>query len=216
MTGSILPDFLDAVPPLLLAGAGAILAAVLGGLLVRRLPMSGRLLRIGGNLVLFGVLALAVLRFARLDPSFDALLPQFGMPVQRVAGGETRVPLSSDGHFWIEARVNGTSQRFMVDTGATVSALSTEAARKAGVEPDPMRLPVMVRTANGTVPARLGTIAELRFGNITASELDTLITGETGGLNVLGMNFLSRLKGWRVENGELILSPVAAMKGGGD
>lgn len=204
----VLPDALFALPPLLLAGGAAVIAVVLGGMILGRLPLTGRLLRTGGNLVLFGVLALAVLRLARLDPAFDALLPQFGMPVQRVAGGETRVPLSSDGHFWIEARVNGSSQRFMVDTGATVSALSTEAARRAGVEADPLRLPVAVRTANGTVPARLGTIEELRFGNIAASDLDALITGETGGLNVLGMNFLSRLKGWRVENGELILSPA--------
>jgi aspartyl protease family protein len=201
------PPALQNLPPLLLVAAVAVLAVYLGGLLARRLPWTGGTLRVLGNLVLVGVLVLTAMRFVRLDPQFDALMPRFGMPVQSVAGGETRVPLSADGHYWIEATVNGSTQRFMVDTGATLSALSVGAARDAGVEPDPLRLPVLVRTAGGTTRAELAHVEDLRFGNIVAKDLDAIITGDTGGLNVLGMNFLSRLKGWRVEDGVLILTP---------
>jgi len=203
-----LPETLFALPPLVVAALAAVLAVFAGGLIARRLPLTGRLLRILGNVVLLGAVLLAVLRFARFDPAFDALLPQFGMPVQSVVGGETRVPLSADGHYWVEASVNGSDQRFMVDTGATISALSSEAAREAGVEADPLRLPVAVRTAGGLVSARLATIGDLRFGNIVADDVDALVTGETGGLNVLGMNVLSRLGSWRVEGGVLILVPA--------
>ena len=202
-----LPPVLQNLPPLVLLGAVALLVAFTGSLVMRHLPLTGRLLRTLGNVTLFGILLLSVMRFVRLDPSFDALMPQFAMPVQRVAGGETRVPLSSDGHYWIEASVNGATQRFMVDTGATISALSVDAARAGGIKPDPLGLPVIVRTANGTTQAQMAKVEELRFGNVVARNLDAIITADTGGLNVLGMNFLSRLKGWRVEDGVMILTP---------
>lgn len=198
---------LAGLPPLLLLAIGAVILTVVGTLIGRALPMSGRLLRFLGNFALLAVFAVTVLRFAQLDPQFDGLAPRLGLPAQTVAGGETRVPLSADGHYWIEADVEGSRQRFMVDTGATLTAISQEAASEAGVEPDPMRLPVIVRTANGPTQAHMARIGELRFGSIVARDLDSIVTGATGGLNVLGMNFLSRLKGWRVEDGVLILTP---------
>ena len=70
-----------------------------------------------------------------------------------------------------------------------------------------MREPVLMRTANGTVPAQLATIDELRFGNVVARGLDTVIAPGMEGTSVLGMNFLSRLAGWRVEGQTLILTP---------
>lgn len=194
------------LPPLLLLALAAILLGIIGGLAGRVLPRTGRALRLVGNLVLAGAVLLSFVRFARMDPAFDSLLAPFGMPAERVSGGETRVPLSSDGHYWISAMINGETERFMVDTGATISALSEEAASAARLKPDPLRLPVMVRTAGGDIAARLARIEDLRFGNVVARDLDVIVTGETG-VNVLGMNFLSRLKGWRVEEGVLVLTP---------
>ncbi len=68
-------------------------------------------------------------------------------------------------------------------------------------------MPVRLRTASGTMTARMATIDDLAFGNIVARDLDAVIAPGIGGLNVLGMNFLSRPKGWRVEDGELVLVP---------
>lgn len=195
------------LPPLLLAAIAAFLVTTLGGLVRRPLPLVSGLLRFSGNAALLGVVVLAGVRFARLEPSLDAPLGSLGLPAQRVEGTETRVPMAADGHFWITAKVNGTRQRFMVDTGATVSAIASDAAAQSGIAPDKLRLPVVVRTANGPTEAQMGHIASLRFGSIAARDLDVVITANTGGLNLLGMNFLSRLKGWRVEDGVLILSP---------
>jgi aspartyl protease family protein len=134
-------------------------------------------------------------------------LPRFGLPAQTVEGGETRVPLGRDGHYWIKAEVNGLQRRFLVDTGATLTAVSPELASESGIVAAPGRIPVQLRTANGTMPARLATIENLAFGNIVARDLDAVIAPGLGGMNVLGMNFLSRLKGWRVEAGVLVLVP---------
>lgn len=202
-----LETYLGNAPPLLLGAFAAIALALLASGLGRVSPRLGGLLRLAGNLTLLGVFALAVMRFVRLDPAFDSLTANLAMPAQTVVGGETRVPLSADGHYWVEARVNGSPQRFMVDTGATLTALSSEAARAADIDPDPLRLPVVVRTANGATQAQMARIGEVRFGSIVARDMDAIVTGSTGGLNVLGMNFLSRLKGWRVEDGVLVLTP---------
>ena len=207
-----LPPALTGAPPLLLAAGGAIVLVMIAGMIRGFLPVTGRLLGFVGNVALLAVFALTVVRFVHLDPTFDSLTSNIGMPAQTVAGGETRIPLAADGHYWIEARVNGVRQRFMVDTGATITALSDDAAAAAGIRPDPLRLPVSVRTANGEVEARMARVGELRFGSIVARDMDVIVTGSTGGLNVLGMNLLSRLKSWRVEGGVLILSPKHPQK----
>lgn len=191
---------------LLLAAVGAMLLGVIGTLLLRPAPALGRLLRMTSTLGLVGILLLVVLQLSRMDPRFDLALPEVGLPEQVVEGGETRVPLAPDGHFWLRAEVNGHPASFMVDTGATLTAISTETAAAAGLEPREAGLPVRMQTANGAVAADLTTIDELRFGSVAARGLDAIIAP---GLptNVIGMNLLSRLASWRVEGGTMILVP---------
>ena len=71
----------------------------------------------------------------------------------------------------------------------------------------------MLNTANGAVTAELTTLDSLRFGNIEAGGLDAVIAPNLGNTNVLGMNFLSRLEGWRVKQGDLILEPGGLEEG---
>lgn len=194
--------------PLLAAALVAMIVAFAGSLVAPALPRLGRGLRAAGNLALVAVVGLTMLQVTRLsNPALELALPRVGLPAQRVEGAETRVPMAADGHFWIEASLNGTPQRFLVDTGATLTAVSDTLARRSGIEPSPGRMPVQLRTANGAMAARLATIRSLAFGNVVARDLDAVIAPGIGGMNVLGMNFLSRLKSWRVEDGDLILVP---------
>ena len=194
--------------PLLAAALAAMIVALAGSLIARPAPRIGRILRLGGNLALVAVVGMTMLQVARLsNPSLELALPRFGLPAQTVEGAETHVPMAEDGHFWIEAMVNGAPRRFLVDTGATLTAVSEELAAETGIAPAPGRMPVQLRTANGTMAARLATVDSLAFGNIVARDLDAVIVPGMGGMNVVGMNFLSRLKSWRVEDGDLILVP---------
>ena len=194
--------------PLLAAALIAIVVTLAGSLIGGATPRLGRIMRTGGNLALIAVVGMTVLQVARLsNPALDLALPQVGLPAQRIAGSETRVPLAADGHFWVEALVNGEPRRFLVDTGATLTAVSERLAESSGIEPAPGRMPIQLRTANGALTARLATIEEFGFGNIVARDLDAVIVPGMDGINVLGMNFLSRLKSWRVEDGELVLVP---------
>ena len=199
--------WLGHLSPLFAATCAALLLVVVGGVVASRGGRIGGAVRFAGNLLMLAVFALAVMRFVRMDPSFDAALHSIGGPAQTVSGGETRIPLSADGHYWIKARLNGVPLRLMVDTGATVTALSGDVAEAAGVEPDRLRPDAMVETANGTVSASPARIDELQFGSVVARDLDAIVLPGEGGPNVIGMNFLTRLKGWRVEDGVLILTP---------
>ena len=192
---------------LLLAALAAMIMGVLGSLTMRRLPALGQSLRLASTFGLMGVLVLVILQTSRLDPRFDLAVPELGMPQQVVAGGETRIPLARDGHYWLRGQVNGVPTAFMIDTGATLTAVSQETADRARLKPGAGGFPIVMQTANGSVQADMTTIDELRFGNVSARGLDAIIAPGLGPTNVIGMNLLGRLKSWRVEDGTLILVP---------
>lgn len=192
---------------LLMSAVAAMVIGVLGSLVIRPLPTVGRLLRAVSTLGLMAILVMVVLQLSRLDPRFELAVPELGMPEQVVEGGETRIPLSRDGHYWLTAKVNGHPTRFLVDTGATLTAISSQTAAAAGLEPRDTGLPVRMQTANGAVAAQLTSIDELRFGNIAARGLDAIIAPNLGPTNVIGMNFLSRLASLRIESNSMVLVP---------
>lgn len=193
--------------PLLALAMAAIFAVALGGTLKRAAPRLARLLQGVGNLAVVAALLLTIAQVARLTTGNDLALPQIGLPEQHVSGGETRIAMSNDGHFWLRGSVNGVPERFLVDTGATLTALSESTAAEAGVDAQPLRQSVLMRTANGTVSAKLARIEVLRFGNVVARDLDAVIAPGLGETNVIGMNLLSRLASWRVEGRTLVLVP---------
>ena len=204
-------EIIRAVPRsgLLVGTIAALFIGWIGAMMLRKKVAGGRLVRTVSTLALVGILLTVFLQLARFDPRLDAVT-ELGMPEQRIVGEETLIPMAADGHYWLVAEVNGVPTRFLVDTGATLTAFSTRSAQQAGLEPRTGGLPVMLNTANGTVTADLTTVDSLRFGNIEAAGLDAVIAPNLGSTNVLGMNFLSRLDGWRVEQGDLILNPGAA------
>jgi aspartyl protease family protein len=192
---------------LMIAALAAMVVGVIGSLVFRRVPALGRVLRSVSTLGLMGILVLVVLQLSRLDPRFEMAVPQLGLPQQVVEGRETRVPLAPDGHFWLRAKVNGVPVNFLVDTGATLTAVSAETAERVGLQPREAGIPIRMQTANGAVAAQLTTIDDLSFGNVAAHGLDAIIAPGLGPTNVIGMNLLSRLSSWRVEGNTMILVP---------
>lgn len=195
---------------LLMAALAAMVLGWAGSLLLRRGKRFGHALRTASSLGLAAVLVLVVLQLSRIDPRFDVAVPELGLPDQVVEGGETRVPLGPDGHFWLRASVNGVEGNFMVDTGATITAISQGLADRAGLVPRRGGIPIMISTANGTVAAKVAPVGTLAFGNIEAHGIDAVVAPNFGETNVLGMNVLARLDGWRVEKNELVLTPAAS------
>jgi len=184
----------------------AIGAAVLITLL-QRIPYVGRIIRLGFSLALLAFLIFIILQQAPYQPELGRFTQRLGLDDQRVVGRELRVAMAPDGHFWVLASINGVKTRMLIDSGATVTAISEETARSADVDTGRGLTPVMLRTANGVAPAETGSIDELRAGNIVARNLRIVTAPGMGELDVLGMNFLSQLQSWRVEGKTLILVP---------
>ncbi|MGK2910687.1 MAG: retropepsin-like aspartic protease family protein [Sphingobium sp.] len=130
-----------------------------------------------------------------------------GKPRQTVEGGSLRVAMSSDGHYWVDGTVNDVPARFLIDSGATVTALSAATAKAARLEIDTQRMPLVLNTANGTVEVQRAVATEIKVGSIKASDLPVVVSPAFGDVNVIGMNLLSQLNSWRVENRQMVLEP---------
>ena len=124
-----------------------------------------------------------------------------GTPVEQ--GRETRVPMAIDGHFWVNARLNGRDVKFLVDSGATTTTIDRGTAKAAGIEVSGHR-DQFVRTGNGVIRVSSGRADELTIGTITRHDVGLEIA-DNDDLNVLGMNYLSSLSRWSVEGRWLVL-----------
>jgi len=184
----------------------AILVLVISAFMVRRVPIGRGLQMFAAWIVIF----LAAFVAFTLKDDFIALGKRVmdetrGGSTQVVQAGEAlRVRQSLDGHFWVTGELNGEPVRFLVDSGATTTSISAATARRAGIEPRG-GFPAVVRTANGNVQVQRGRAERLKVGTIERRDLAVHFSEAFGDMNVLGMNFLSSLSGWRVEGKWLIL-----------
>lgn len=122
--------------------------------------------------------------------------------------GARRVSLRSDrsGHFRTEARVDGRDLDFLVDTGATVIALTQKDAERIGIRPFLSEYTTNVNTANGPAKAARARINRIDIGGVVVRDVDALVMPD-GALqqNLLGMAYLSKLKRFEYSSGNLVL-----------
>jgi aspartyl protease family protein len=185
----------------------ALLVFVASALTVRKIPIGKGLKMFAGWVIIFLAAFVAftlkddIVGFANqvLD---ERRAESTGVQV----GEELQIKQSLDGHFWVDARLNGKDVRFLVDSGATTTSISGRTARRAGIEPR-SGIPAVVQTANGVVTVQRGRAERLEVGHIVREDMAVHISDGFGETNVLGMNFLSSLSGWGVERNRLILKP---------
>ena len=125
-----------------------------------------------------------------------------GTPIQ--SGEELRLAMRDDGHFWVNASVNGQEAPFLVDSGASITTVSPAVAAAAKIETG-MRV-AQVETANGEVQMPIAKAERFEVGPIVRTDF-TVHVNNGDDTNVLGMNFLSSLQSWRVEGNTLVLQP---------
>lgn len=176
-------------------------------MLLQRIPFVGRVIRFAFSAALLAFLIFVLLQQAPYQPELARFTDRLGLDNQQVVGKEVRVRMSPDGHFWVNASINGVKRRMLIDSGATVTAISESTARTAAVDAGTTFTPVVLSTANGSAPAKTGSVDELRVGNIVARNLKVVTSPGLGELDVIGMNFLSKLQSWRVEDRTLVLVP---------
>ena len=189
---------------LMLGGLYLLMAAmlVLGALMTRREPAAKLLTMALAWVAIFGAGFILFAFRDNLGWVVQRLKAEaVGTPVQQ--GRETRIPMAIDGHFWVDARLNGHDVKFLVDSGATMTTIDRDTAKRAGVVVSP-RPDQFVRTGNGIIRVSSGRADELTIGGITRNDV-ALEIADNDDLNVLGMNYLSSLSRWSVEGRWLVL-----------
>lgn len=185
----------------------AALTLPLSALLARRVPLGQTLKMALAWVAVFAVGLVIVGQREHLRPLYDGAVRALTGDDQQVVGGTVRIAAAPDGHFYASATINGTPRRMLIDSGATVTALSAATARAAGVEVDSSDFGEMIETANGTIVAERGRVRELRIGDIVARDLAVTVAPELGDTDLIGINFLGQLASWRVEGTTLVLQP---------
>lgn len=174
-------------------------------LAARRLPLKDTAKMALAWVGIFGVL-IAIVAFKdewkELGSRMSAAVTG-GASEGKLVGGELRIPMRDDGHYWIRASVNGVPVDFLIDSGATTTTVEQSVADAAKLETGIRR--EQVETANGAV-VMAHSEGALKVGPIERDDFPILIAPQEG-LNVLGMNFLSSLRGWRSEGRTLVLIP---------
>jgi aspartyl protease family protein len=130
--------------------------------------------------------------------------PPAAKPVNRDSVVE--IEAERNGHFNIEADINGRSIPVMIDTGATMVVLSYEDAERAGLLLSDKDFTRSVSTANGVARVAPVTLDRVSIGNITVRDVPAAVA-ESGrlGTSLMGMTFLSRLSSFDMLTGRLVL-----------
>jgi aspartyl protease family protein len=120
--------------------------------------------------------------------------------------GTARIAGRGDGHFEVSGRIGARHVPFLVDTGATLVALSWETGRDLGLVSPGDRMDVAVSTANGRLRAKSVIIPRLGIESLEVSAVKAVVLppGAMTG-NLLGMSFLGRLKTFEVRRDTLVL-----------
>jgi len=177
--------------------------AVASSLFAMRLPI-GKVLKMAAAWVaIFGV-GFIIFSFRSEFTSVGQRLRAEATGASITDGQTVRIPMADDGHFWVDATVNGRPLRFMVDSGATVTTVSVDSAKAVGMPVGTER--TAISTANGTTQVIKGYADKLEVGTIQRTDFPIDIN-EHDDTDLLGMNFLSSLNSWKVEGNYLVLQP---------
>ena len=127
-------------------------------------------------------------------------------PRVAAAYGETMViPPGRGGQYRVDAEINGREIAMLVDTGATIVALSRRDAEQIGLAPHQLDYSGRVQTANGVARVARIMLDEISLGGITVRDVSAAVIDAPLGMSLLGMSFLSQLDGFAVEDGKLVL-----------
>ena len=109
------------------------------------------------------------------------------------SGGKVVLTADARGHFYTTGVVNGTSVRFLVDTGATMISFGASDAKRLGIDISRGEQGV-TNTANGQVAVTRVKLDSVRVGDITLNGVDALVQSNDMPIALLGMSFLNRME----------------------
>jgi len=132
-------------------------------------------------------------------PVVDTFAPAQGTPAQVLKG--------LDGHYWADALVEGRAVRMMVDTGASVVALTRNDAARLGLRLEPADFSGTVITASGPVRAAPVELQTVAVAGARVERVQALVVEQGLPHSLLGMSYLGRLSAFTATPASLTLRP---------
>ena len=114
-------------------------------------------------------------------------------PAPAPSAVEVTLDRSPDKHFYANAIVNGRSIRFLVDTGASETALTEEDARKAGLAVDPAKYELLGHGASGMVRGQFVKLKQVDIGGIRETDAKAVVV-QGANVSLLGQPFLENIE----------------------
>lgn len=112
---------------------------------------------------------------------------------------------ADDGLFYIDARINGTPVKLIVDTGASMTVLSPEDARRVGVDSSSTGPAETAETAGGSSRMSRVTLASMEVGPTSVNGVSAVVASQPLAFSLLGQNWLSRMGSVTIEGDRMIL-----------
>ena len=123
------------------------------------------------------------------------------------SGTDAQVVKGADGHYWAEANIDGKAVRVLVDTGASVVALTRADALRLGVDPEPEAFTGKVQTASGVVRAAPVQLKTISVAGARVDRVEALVVEQGLEYSLLGMSYLGRLSAFSATPTGLTLRP---------
>lgn len=129
-------------------------------------------------------------------------------PVSTPATGDAAQVLKApDGHYWADALIEGRAVRVMVDTGASVVALTRDDAARLGLDLEPADFSGTVVTASGPVRAAPVRLQAVAVAGARVTSVEALVVEHGLPHSLLGMSYLGRLSSFSATPVGLTLRP---------
>jgi aspartyl protease family protein len=120
-------------------------------------------------------------------------------------GGEVRLERDDDSHFYANVEINGRSVRMLVDSGASMIALTRADAEAAGIDVDGLPESGAASTAGGIVAIRPVELDRVRIEGLEVIGVQAAVLDADMPASLLGQSYLSRLQSVKVEGNTMTL-----------
>ena len=182
--------------------------------LLATLPRYGRMmLRVALIVVVLGTAIGAIMPSGSPSPSntddnkvveMAIESPSSGWPEPSASYGEIKLRRFEDGHFYADATVNGARIHFLIDTGASVIALTRADAMRASIALSPGQGEVIGQGAGGELHGEVVNLDRVELGHKQARGMTGVVV-EGGEQSLLGQTFLSKFDSVEIHGDQMVL-----------
>lgn len=122
------------------------------------------------------------------------------------SGGEVALKRQRDGHFYANITVESRDLQVLVDTGASIIALTGDDARDLGLHWDDSQVRPIGRGASGDVYGVPVMLDQVTLQGIEASEVQAVIVPKGLDVTLLGQSFLSQVDKVEISGDKMVLT----------